>query len=120
VKRALAILTLSLLATAPANAAESRVEQGKRLYDKTCALCHDARGHAATLIGKRLGKEKAVLTERTDLQPQYIAYAVRHGVGSMPWYRRAELTDVELASVSAYLTQKKPAPARQKQSGKRK
>ena len=107
-KRALALAALFLAAASPA-LAQSRADQGKAIFNSTCALCHDERGHATTLLEKRLGKEKAVLAQRTDLQPEYIAYAVRHGVGSMPWYRRVELSDAQLGLVTAYLTQKKPA-----------
>jgi hypothetical protein len=51
-----------------------------------------------------LGKDKAVLEERTDLRPDYIRHVVRAGIGSMPPHNRVELPDSELDSIAEYLT----------------
>jgi len=46
----------------------------------------------------------AVLDERTDLTPVFVRYFVRNGVSMMPFFRRTEITDAELAALSAYLS----------------
>jgi mono/diheme cytochrome c family protein len=82
---------------------------GHALFAASCAYCHGARGYATTLLDKRLGAGHGMLETRSDLAPAYIRHAVRHGVGAMPWYRRAELSDLDLDAVVAYLTSAKPA-----------
>ena len=83
--------------------------RGKALFDGTCGYCHSPRGHATVLLRRRVGEANAVLAERTNLTPAYIKLAVRHGVMSMPWYRRSELSDDDLASISNYLTRSNPS-----------
>ena len=45
-----------------------------------------------------------VLEDRTDLTAPLISYFVRNGVAWMPPFRRTEISDAELAALSAYLT----------------
>lgn len=45
-----------------------------------------------------------VLEDRTDLTAPVITYFVRNGVAWMPPFRRTEISDGELAALSAYLT----------------
>jgi mono/diheme cytochrome c family protein len=78
--------------------------QGRELFNESCVFCHDERGHATALLAKRLGEKNSVLERRANLSPELIRHVVRHGINSMPWYPRAELSDRELAMITAYLT----------------
>ena len=80
------------------------VQRGEALFNENCSLCHGERGHATTLLGKRLGPENAVLESRTNLNADLVRHVVRHGINSMPWFRRAELSERELESIISYLT----------------
>jgi mono/diheme cytochrome c family protein len=83
--------------------------KGKALFEGTCVYCHSAAGHATGLLRRRLGDKDALLAERTNLTAPYIRIAVRRGVMSMPTYRRAELSDADLASITEYLTRLNPS-----------
>ena len=78
--------------------------KGRTLFNESCSFCHGERGHATTLLGKRLGPDNAILDRRTNLNAELIRHVVRHGINSMPWYRRAELSDRDLESIIGYLT----------------
>ena len=82
---------------------------GKALFDGTCGYCHGPRGHATVLLRRRVGEPNALIAERSNLTPAYIKLAVRHGVMSMPWYRRSELSDDDLAAITDYLTRSNPS-----------
>lgn len=82
--------------------------KGRALFNESCSYCHGERGHATTLLAKRVGSDSAPLEKRTDLNPEFIRAVVRHGINSMPWYRRAELSDRDLDAIAAYLTRSKP------------
>ena len=55
----------------------------------------------AAKYGKRL---PALLDERTDLSPELIRTAVRHGMNVMPPLRKTEVSDANLDAIVAYLT----------------
>jgi (+)-pinoresinol hydroxylase len=79
---------------------------GQAVYEHWCAPCHSAgRGNPGTdsLQVKYAGKPPAVLLERKDLTPAVVATFVRTGVLSMPPFRKTEITDAELAALSAYV-----------------
>lgn len=82
---------------------------GKALFNAQCLACHGAQPwNIGTLaLSKRLGKELAVLTDRTDLHPGYVEHVVRQGLNTMPPFRYTEITDNELQAISQYLTQQK-------------
>jgi mono/diheme cytochrome c family protein len=107
---AFALLTIALgvafssLAIAAERKLTDGQAQGRALFNENCLLCHGERGHATTLLGKRLGPEKSVLDRRTNLNAELVRHVVRHGINSMPWYRRAELSDRDLESIIGYLT----------------
>jgi len=102
---ALALIAATALA-APAAAAEPDAvqPQGRNLYLAHCGKCHLDGGTGTFMLGRRLGKDKALLEDRTDLNQDYVHHVVRHGVNSMPWFTRVELPDAELAAITAYLT----------------
>jgi hypothetical protein len=64
------------------------------------------------MLGRRLGKERALLAERTDLAGDYVRQVVRRGLLGMPPFTRVDLSDAELVHVVAYLTRPR-LPARQ-------
>jgi mono/diheme cytochrome c family protein len=90
------------LAAAPAAAAAS----GAQVYGRWCVHCHaTGRGNPGTqsLQVKYGGRVPAVLLERTDLTAEAVAVFVRQGVQSMPPFRKTEITDAELAALSAWV-----------------
>ena len=68
-----------------------------------CGLCHLAGGTGTFMLGRRLGAQQALLTERRDLRADYVRQVVRHGIVSMPRFTRVELPDEELTAIAAYL-----------------
>jgi mono/diheme cytochrome c family protein len=87
-----------------------RLDEGKKLFHDRCGYCHLAGGTGTIMLGRRLGKDKALLEERTDLTQDYIRHVVRAGIGSMPPHNRVELPDSELDSIAEYLA--RPSSAR--------
>ena len=95
---------VAILAATAATAAEP--DTGKAVYDHWCAPCHaPGPGHPGTqsLQLKYKGTPSAVLLERTDLTPAQIAVFVRQGVLLMAPFRKTEITDKELAALTAYI-----------------
>lgn len=98
--------------TKPA-AATAAAAPGQMVYEKWCAPCHaSGPGHPGTqsLQAKYTGKTPAVLLERTDLTAQMVSVFVRQGVLMMAPFRKTEISDTELAALSAYVAKnyKKP------------
>jgi mono/diheme cytochrome c family protein len=86
--------------------AASPAPDGRAVYEYWCAPCHSAgRGNPGTesLQVKYGGKAPAVLLERSDLSPEAVSVFVRQGVLSMPPFRKTEISDAELAALSAYV-----------------
>jgi mono/diheme cytochrome c family protein len=86
---------------------------GQAVYEHWCAPCHaPGPGHPGTqsLQVKYAGKLPAVLLERTDLAPEAVATFVRQGVLLMAPFRKTEITDAELAALTAYVTRNFKAP----------
>jgi mono/diheme cytochrome c family protein len=106
-----ALLMAFLLALGtPARAADpppsDNASKGQAVYEHWCAPCHAAGpGHPGTqsLEFKYHGKVPAVLLERTDLPAQTVAQFVRQGILLMAPFRKTEITDAELAALSAYV-----------------
>jgi mono/diheme cytochrome c family protein len=104
-KRTLPIMSLAMLISM-AQAADK--PSGQAVYEHWCAPCHaPGPGHPGTqsLQIKYGGKTPAVLLERTDLSPQAVAVFVRQGVLLMAPFRKTEITDAELAALTAYVAQ---------------
>lgn len=97
-----ALLLLSL--AAPLAAQTPSAAAGKALFESRCLYCHDERGTGTVMLGHRLGQDKALIGKRRDLTPAYVTAVIRNGVGSMPPYRRSEITDEELQSLAAWLS----------------
>jgi mono/diheme cytochrome c family protein len=109
-----ALLTAVTVAIAASGAAraddEAAVKAGNAVFLKWCAACHaSGPGHPGTTALQALykGAKPAALEERTDLTPEFIKNFVRHGVSVMAPFRKTEVSDAELAALSAYLTRTK-------------
>lgn len=108
----LLVLCVAIDAWQPVSAAEDDlIATGKAAFTHRCAMCH-REGHTGTFIlARRLGKEKSLLEQRTDLQPAYIRQVVRAGLVNMPRLSRVEMPDPDLDAAIAYLmSPKTPSP----------
>ena len=115
-----AVLALSLAGTAGAEPwsnfpSSSKppatvVERGQVVFNSRCEICHGKgidRAGTISLNFKYGGVKPALLEERRDLTPDLVRFYVRNGVAMMPYFRKTELSDVELGELAAYLSQKK-------------
>jgi cytochrome c5 len=84
---------------------------GMRLYRAKCGFCHLEMGTGTIMLGWRLGKDKALLEKRTDLDAKYVAAIARTGLKSMPPLTRVEVTDGELQAIASYLAGPKSVAA---------
>ena len=78
----------------------------RQAFAARCAKCHAESGTGTFMLGRRLGKDRAMLERRTDLPPELIRHVVRNGIVSMPPLTRVEVTDEELDAIVRYLTRK--------------
>jgi len=127
--RALLIAIVGSLLVAPELHAQggspASVDHGKAVYEKWCTPCHgwnpNGRGRFGgsgfpgtdALAVKYKGRTPAVpsvLEERNDLSPAAIKLFVRQGVTVMPFFRKTEIGDADLADLTAYLTRNRPQP----------
>jgi (+)-pinoresinol hydroxylase len=104
----LAAVCVSMSAT-PAFAQEPAAQQvqGRAVYEKWCAPCHDPGvthpgTHALTV--KYQGVKSGVLLEWTDLPPAMVKVLVRHGISVMPQFRKTEISDADLDALAAFLS----------------
>jgi (+)-pinoresinol hydroxylase len=99
---------LALITATPAWAQEgpltAKQAEGRKLYLSTCFYCHSERVWGTLALERRRGTSDALLEKRTDLVPDFVKSVVRNGLGSMPAYRRTELTDADVDAIVAYLT----------------
>jgi mono/diheme cytochrome c family protein len=93
-----------------------KIEEGKVLFNARCGYCHLAGGTGTLMLGRRLGKDKALLASRTDLSAEYIKKITRVGINSMPPHTRIEVPDSELDLIAIYLT--RPESARSSSEAK--
>ena len=80
--------------------------RGEAVFAYWCATCHAAGpGMPGTqaLQAKYNGSLPAVLTEREDLTPELISFYVRNGISVMPFFRKTEVSDADLAALAAYV-----------------
>jgi mono/diheme cytochrome c family protein len=76
------------------------------LFVEKCAMCHRQMGMGTVILARRKDGRPAMLEERGDLSADFIASAVRHGLGNMPRIGRGELSDKKLAEISSYLARR--------------
>jgi mono/diheme cytochrome c family protein len=79
-------------------------QQGQKLFRNNCFYCHTEKVWGTLSLEKRRPAGDALLEKRTDLVPEFVKSVVRKGIGSMPAYRRTELTDADVDAIIAYLT----------------
>jgi (+)-pinoresinol hydroxylase len=106
------VVTLAMLrigSVQAANPSKDKLAHGHEVFEAWCAPCHAPVSGQERLAGTSTlemvyqGAKPAALEQRTDLTPERVAYSVRHGVNAMPWFRKTELSDEDLAAVGAYL-----------------
>ncbi len=81
---------------------------GQRAYEVHCGYCHLTGGMGTNLLTKQrmmAGEppENGLLTNRTDLTPDYVRQVVRMGKNAMPQQTKVDITDAELNAVALYL-----------------
>lgn len=109
------VILCGLLASATAfgqNRA-AQIAEGKQLFEYWCATCHGPGignfgakylpGETA-LRAKYKGAVPGLLSERTDLTPEFVKLFVRQGISVMPFFRTTEINDQQLDAIAAYLT----------------
>lgn len=89
----------------------SRLERGAAVFNNWCAVCHsrDVANAPGTksLQYKYQGKVPAALEDRRDLTTGSVKFFVRKGIATMPFFRKTEISDVDLDALAAYLAQPK-------------
>ena len=108
-RKALAIAGVFLSGTwhiAPGAPSEAEAAAGAQVFRRWCSECHGPGALPGTgaLERRYQGTVPAALEERTDLSGALIRYTVRNGRSFMPFFRKTEISDAELAALSAYLT----------------
>lgn len=103
-------------AAAPAKPVPEHLREGQQLYQYWCSACH-ARGpgHPGTqaLEARYAGAMPGALEDRSNLTPEFVAAFVRNGISIMPFFRKTEINDEELAAIGAYLAYTPPEQAPQ-------
>jgi mono/diheme cytochrome c family protein len=107
---AAACLAATCVAARGRDDSAQKLEDGKKLFHARCGYCHLAGGTGTIMLGRRLGKDRSLLEERTDLSAEYVKKITRVGINSMPPHNRIELPDSELDLIAAYLTRPASAP----------
>jgi mono/diheme cytochrome c family protein len=100
------MVAMAALLAMTGGAVAAGAPSGEKVYQRWCVHCHaEGRGNPGTqsLQTKYKGSLPAVLLQRTDLTPAFVALSVRTGVMSMPPFRKTEITDAELAALSQWL-----------------
>jgi mono/diheme cytochrome c family protein len=93
---ALLLISTSALAAEP---------KGSEVFEHYCAHCHGTADAPGTVqLSRTRGKDKGLLTQRTDLAPEYVEYIVRHGLKSMPPFAPSDLDETKLKALIAFLT----------------
>ncbi|MDX9873795.1 MAG: cytochrome c [Spongiibacteraceae bacterium] len=98
------VLPVTLLSLLTFNVSLAEPVSGERLYTDKCAICHAAGELGTMALSRRLGNERAILNERTDLPAEYVRHVVRHGLNAMPPITRGDVTDQELDLIVEFLT----------------
>jgi (+)-pinoresinol hydroxylase len=101
-----ALIAFASIAQSAEPATKPATPSGQAVYEHWCAPCHaPGPGHPGTqsLQLKYGGKTPAVLLERTDLTPQAVSVFVRQGILLMAPFRKTEISDAELAALSAFV-----------------
>jgi mono/diheme cytochrome c family protein len=85
--------------------AKAERSAGGKIFDKWCRDCHAAGGPGSLALQRKYqGAVPAVLEQQSDLRPDDVKRVVRYGDKFMPSFRKTEISDADLALVTAYLT----------------
>ncbi len=106
-----AALGAAVPAVALAAAPAPSVQRGHEVFDRWCAPCHaPGPGHPGTqsLEAKYKGSKPGALEQRTDLTTELTRFYVRTGVSIMPFFRKTEVSDADLAALGAYIARPRP------------
>ena len=99
------------LSAEPAGAGKGDAQDvGRLTYEKWCAPCHaPGPDHPGTQALDALykGSKPGALIERKDLTPPIVKQFVRKGVSVMPFFRKTEISDVELDALAVFLSKPK-------------
>ena len=107
--RQIALLADRGIALRPASL-RRREPKGSEVFDHYCSHCHGTADAPGTVqLSRTRGKDKGLLTQRTDLAPDYIEYIVRHGLKSMPPFAPSDLDETKLKALIAFLTKQELA-----------
>jgi len=94
-----------------------QIAEGKQVYEYNCIACHGSGPGfppfpelpGTSALRMRYGNGvPALLTERTNLTPEFVAVFVRSGISVMPFYRKTEISDADLTALGAYLSRNNP------------
>jgi mono/diheme cytochrome c family protein len=112
----------SALATDP-SLTDPLVKRGKQVFEARCQACHGAYSNGrprgdnlyalpkmpgtVALELKYKGQVPALLEERRDLTPEFVAVFVRRGSGIMPPFRPTEVSGEDLKALGAYLARRR-------------
>jgi quinol---cytochrome-c reductase cytochrome c subunit len=75
------------------------LEPGGVLFRDNCASCHGALAHGGAIIYNGRQNAPSLMT----VSPALIAAAARGGIGTMPSFDPAALSDPQIASIAAYV-----------------
>lgn len=103
-----AAFTLLTACTAPVNADEAEwslltYTDGENLFGEKCGMCHRESGMGTGLLARRMDPQLALLENREDLNQAFVSTVVRNGLNNMFPLSRGEVSDDQLAVISAYL-----------------
>jgi mono/diheme cytochrome c family protein len=87
----------------PASTVATNPADGADLFKVKCGGCHLEGGFGTRVLSRRTEAGKALLEARTDLQADYVRTVARRGIGSMPMFREAELSDAQLDAIARHL-----------------
>lgn len=92
--------------TALAFSAAAAAGDGEQVFERWCVHCHGPQPAAPgrLQIERIRGEQYSLLTERSDLTPEYVIAIVRRGLAEMPSFRKTEISDSDLAVLVEFLT----------------
>ena len=81
------------------------VAMGERVFQQWCIHCHgeDNSGPGTLRLAWDKGEDKSLLTERDDLNREYVRVVVRRGLDEMPSFRITEISEAELNALAEFL-----------------
>lgn len=100
-------VAIGLLIAAPAVGQSADSVRGQAVFERWCSACHapgPQKPGTMALQAKYGGAIPGALEERRDLSPDIVRYFVRNGISIMPFFRKTEISDDDLAVLEIYLS----------------